>query len=380
MVPVTIMNNKLIQTIMVAVLAVGLCSQLAKTNLGRLLLWVIFIVAAGACAIVWLRRYHPALLIRAYRMPIPKKVIDVICKWSGQQVLEAELKTAEYDPLAENLLPKTNEDFESLKSYLKEEVQGHEEAINALIDELWKGVNLRLRSPGRSHLPPICSILFLGPDGLGKKFLATSIGQSFFIQRSFACVDLRGADASSMQLAQLIETVRVSPHSVLIIENLSLASADVVDLIQRVLVKGDRLGSPDGASVTFQSSVLILVEHAPRDDAFSEFAKSFDSTDAMALQKKDWLRFPAPFLDVLHPILMPLPTTHGAARICAMQAKRESEKHGMHLEKIAPVKLLEWSDVLLKRGASATLGMIAKETKAGLNTAQRLGATTIQIS
>jgi hypothetical protein len=374
------MSNKLVQTIMVGVLAVGLCSQLAKTSLGRLLLWVIFIVAVGACAIVWLRRYHPSLLIRAYRMPVPKKVIDVICKWSGQQVLEAELKTAEYDPLAENLLPKTNEDFDSLKNYLNEEVQGHGEAINALIDELWKGVNLRLRSPGRSQLPPICSILLFGPDGVGKRFLAASLGQSFFNERSFACVDLRGADASSPQLAQLIETVRVFPHSVLILENLSLAASEVVDLIQRVLVKGDRLGSAHGASVTFQSSVLILVEHAQRNEAFSEFAKSFDSTDTLALQKKDWLRLPAPFLDVIHPILMPLPTIHGAARICAMQAKRESEKHGMHLEKIAPEKLLEWSNVLLKNGASATLGMIAKETKVGLNAAQRLGTSTIQIS
>ncbi len=374
------MNNKLVQTIMVAVLAVGLCSQLSKTSLGRLLLWVIFIVAVGACAIVWLRRYRPALLIRAYRMPVPKKVIDVICKWSGQQVLEAELKTAEYDPLAENLLPQTNEDFDSLKSYLQEEVQGHEEAINALIDELWKGVNLRLRSPGRSQLPPICSILLLGPDGVGKRFLAASLGQSFFNERSFASVDLRGADASSPQLAQLIETVRVSPHSVLIIENLSLASADLVDLIQRVLVKGDRLGSAHGASVTFQSSVLILVEHAQRDEAFSEFAKSFDSTNTMALQKKDWLRLPAPFLDVLHPILMPLPNLSGAAAICALQAQRESEKHGMHLDEIAPEKLVKWAGVLRKDGASATLGMIARDIKIALNVAQRSGMHSLRLN
>ncbi len=63
-----------------------------------------------------------------------------------------------------------------------------------------------------------------------------------------------------------------------------------------------------------------------------------------------------------------------------MQAKRESEKHGMALENIAPEKLLEWSDVLLKRGASATLGMIAKETKVALHTAQILGAPKIIIS
>jgi hypothetical protein len=372
------MSSTLVQTLLIAVLAVTVCTTLAKSEIGRAFLWALVLVAAVSAAIVWLRKNRPGLLIRPYRLPWAKKTLDVVCRLSGQQPISADVKTNDFDPLFESLLPCSKEDFANLTSFLKQEVLGHDRAVSEITEHLWNAVSMRLRSPGRSQLPPICSLLLVGPDSSGKQTLAQLVGASLFKERSKVVVRFGASDNEDQRLlSHLVETVCRQPHTVVILENLSAAASHVQSLVEGILVRGINLTTSQGTTVTFQNTVVLLVESTVRHEDFDALASRVAPATAEDLHR--WCRLPPVFLEVCQPVLMPLSNEEATLDVVLKLIHNECAKWGVTAEWVDPTCLSEWAHKLSTSGAGSIMAPLASAVRQAVGEAQKRNSTSVRI-
>ncbi|MFC2082716.1 AAA family ATPase [Candidatus Bipolaricaulota bacterium] len=158
-----------------------------------------------------------------------------------------------------------------LEERLHERVIGQDEAIRA-VSEAVRLSRTGLQETGR----PIAAFLFLGPTGVGKTELARSIAWVIFgdeealiridmseYMERHAVARLIGAPPGYVgyeEGGQLTERVRRRPYSVLLLDEIEKAHADVQNVLLQVFDDG-RLTDGKGRVVDFSNTIIIATSN-----------------------------------------------------------------------------------------------------------------------
>lgn len=158
-----------------------------------------------------------------------------------------------------------------LEERLHERVIGQEEAIRA-VSEAVRLSRTGLQEAGR----PIAAFLFLGPTGVGKTELARSIAWVIFgdedaliridmseYMERHAVARLIGAPPGYVgyeEGGQLTERIRRRPYSVLLLDEIEKAHADVQNVLLQVFDDG-RLTDGKGRVVDFTNTIIIATSN-----------------------------------------------------------------------------------------------------------------------
>ena len=161
--------------------------------------------------------------------------------------------------------------LERLEEELHKRVVGQNEAVDAVAKAI-KRSRVGLKDPKR----PVGSFLFLGPTGVGKTELAKALAEILFDdERNMIRIDMSeymekhtvsrliGAPPGYVgydEGGQLTEAVRRRPYSVILLDEIEKAHADVFNVLLQVLDDG-RLTDGQGRIVDFKNTLIIMTSN-----------------------------------------------------------------------------------------------------------------------
>jgi len=185
------------------------------------------------------------------------EIAEVVSRWTGipvSRMLEGE---------REKLL--------RMESALHQRVIGQDEAVVAVSNAI-----RRSRAGLSDANRPIGSFLFLGPTGVGKTELCKSLAQFMFdtedamvridmseFMEKHSVARLIGAPPGYVGYEEggyLTEAVRRRPYSVILLDEVEKAHADVFNILLQVLDDG-RLTDGHGRTVDFRNTVIVMTSN-----------------------------------------------------------------------------------------------------------------------
>jgi len=267
-----------------------------------------------------------------------EEIAEVVSRWTGIPV--------------SRMLQSEREKLLSLEDELHKRVVGQDEAIGAVSDAIRRS-RAGLQDPRR----PIGSFLFLGTTGVGKTELAKALAEFLFnTENSMVRIDMSeyqerhtvsrlvGAPPGYVgyeESGQLTEAVRRKPYSVVLLDEIEKAHADVFNILLQVLDDG-RLTDNKGRTVDFKNTIIIMTSNIGsaliQENLKHATGKNRDSVyDRTRQQVLDLLKktIRPEFLNRIDEIIMFKPLTEDEIRTVV----------GLQLENVK--KMLEKSEIRL---------------------------------
>ncbi len=197
-----------------------------------------------------------------------------------------------------------------LEEILHQRVIGQDEAVKAVSEAV-----IRARAGIKDPNRPIGSFIFLGPTGVGKTELAKTLAEVLFDdERNMVRIDMSeymekhtvsrliGAPPGYVgydEGGQLTEAVRRRPYSVILLDEIEKAHADVFNVLLQVLDDG-RLTDGQGRSVDFKNTLIIMTSNL----GSSEIVKNQSGMDREKIQQMLMSFFRPEFLNRVDDIVV----------------------------------------------------------------------------
>src|SRR5660398_237844 len=184
-------------------------------------------------------------------------IAEVVARWTGIPV--SRLLEGEVDKLIH------------MEERLHRRVVGQDDALEVVSNAL-RRARAGLQDPNR----PIGSFIFLGPTGVGKTELAGALAEFMFDdEKAMVRIDMSefmekhsvarliGAPPGYVGYEEggyLTEAVRRRPYSVILMDEIEKAHADVFNILLQIMDEG-RLTDGHGRTVDFKNTVVIMTSN-----------------------------------------------------------------------------------------------------------------------
>lgn len=226
------------------------------------------------------QNYELAANYRDKQTQLEKEINDLNRQWasgeSGEREVITEKEVAEVVSLMTGVPVQRMAESEGVKlkgmaSELKQAVIAQDAAIDKMVKAILRN-RVGLKDPNH----PIGVFMFLGPTGVGKTHLAKKLAQFMFgsddalirvdmseFTESFNTSRLVGAPPGYVgydEGGQLTEKVRRKPYSIVLLDEIEKAHANVFNLLLQVLDEG-RLTDGNGRLVDFRNTVIIMTSN-----------------------------------------------------------------------------------------------------------------------
>jgi ATP-dependent Clp protease ATP-binding subunit ClpB len=208
------------------------------------------------------------------------EIAEVVSKWTGIPV--SKMMEGERAKLL------------ALEEELHKQVIGQDEAVNAVSNAIRRS-RAGLSDPGR----PNGSFLFLGPTGVGKTELCKTLARFLFdtedaliridmseFMEKHSVARLIGAPPGYVGYEEggyLTESVRRKPYSVILLDEIEKAHADVFNILLQVLDDG-RLTDGHGRTVDFKNTVLVMTSNLGSDLIQSMAESSYEDMKSAVME------------------------------------------------------------------------------------------------
>ncbi|MDR2684228.1 MAG: ATP-dependent Clp protease ATP-binding subunit [Prevotellaceae bacterium] len=164
-----------------------------------------------------------------------------------------------------------NERLLQMGGVLSEQIIGQNAAVDKVVKAIRRN-SVGIKDPNR----PIGSFIFLGPTGVGKTLLAKKLAEYVFgnadaiirvdmseFMEKHSVSRLIGAPPGYVgyeEGGQLTEKVRRKPYSIILLDEIEKAHADVFNILLQVLDEG-RLTDSLGRKIDFKNTIIIMTSN-----------------------------------------------------------------------------------------------------------------------
>lgn len=197
-------------------------------------------------------------------------VAAVLSKWSGIPV--------------DRIFEGESDRLMNLEGILSKRIVGQDEAVSALARAV-----RRARSGLAGQNRPTAAFFFAGPSGVGKTQLCRVLAEEYYVD-SKAMIRLDMSEFSEPhsvsrligappgyvgyndpRSGQLTEAVRRKPYSVVVLDEIEKAHAEVLNLLLQVLEDG-RLTDGKGRTVSFNNSIIVMTSNVGSKEILQQAA------------------------------------------------------------------------------------------------------------
>jgi ATP-dependent Clp protease ATP-binding subunit ClpB len=267
-------------------------------------------------------------------------IAEVVSRWTGIPV--------------SRMMQSEREKLLKLEDELHKRVVGQDQAINAVSNAV-----RRSRAGMQDQNRPIGSFLFLGSTGVGKTELAKALAEFLFddddmmtridmseYQERHSVSRLVGAPPGYVgydEGGQLTEAVRRKPYSVILLDEIEKAHADVFNILLQLLDDG-RLTDNKGRTVNFKNTIVVMTSNmgtALLQEAWKDY-----QGDELPQEKRDEIRkqllqlmrkeVKPEFLNRIDDVLLFTPLTKadmkGIVKLQMEMVRKRLEKQSIKLE------------------------------------------------
>ncbi len=171
----------------------------------------------------------------------------------------------------------------NLEDKIHERMINQTQAVTAVANAL-----RRSRAGVGSTKRPIGSFLFLGPTGVGKTELARSLAATYFgAEANMVRLDMseyqQASDVSRLlddgdSSNSLILNIRKQPFSVVLLDEIEKAHANILNLLLQLLDEG-QITDNQGQPASFRNAIIIVTSNAGSQDILARIANNEPLTD-----------------------------------------------------------------------------------------------------
>ena len=291
-------------------LMLGVSLAMVSLMCVRLLGWSTTLALLGVVALFlilgWLISVGHPLASRLAVFPLTRPLIRLVCRVAGLPMPAPPLTTTR--PSAGGPAVRTAAEFDTLCRQLKQQILGHDAAIDAIVTKLRQSLTLRA-NVASGTAGPLAVILLAGNNGLGKRTTLELVGRAVYPTGRVLILDLA---AVSDPIGDWVQAVAAEPSLAVVLENIDTADAKMLDRIRRAIVTGELLHD-DRTRQSISANIIGLTMTDP--EALKRGGAAFQSAFGV----------PIPFLP---------PTPETLVRVTERLMQSECQRYGLTLDHV----------------------------------------------
>lgn len=316
---------------------------IAFSTIGRLhwfFALLITVLAISNVAVIWMLRDYRRALAVLCRRRLVRKYVGCVCYFTGEQVpLETEQHTRR------EVLLRSQRDFDIAAARAKPIVRGHDHVIDTVLTRLYENLTLRKSRRGTHACGPLASFLLVGQEGVGKRYLMKVIAKLLYGNSAIEVFDCERLRLDSLigtkdRDGVLLETVRKSPCTLLLFENIEKASQDIVGMVIELMTTGHLKQPGATEKVSFVETTLALTTteacgslEALANAGLGEVVFQQRAIEALGDETQIDRGLISAVTDIC---FCEPPTDRVKAEVVALLMKRECRDHGIELSNVDP--------------------------------------------